>query len=171
MYARSPARRTAGKRRDVLLLIERHEIRRLRDAEHAHRLVREFGGALQRREDHRRGAVADQRAIVDVERVGDRLALHRLLQRDRLAHVRIGIERAVGVILDRDRGQMLLLRPEIVHVPPRDHREQRREGVAGAHLARAIARLRQRATPPPPSCRPSARSLAIGFAPRRYRIL
>ena len=88
-------------------------------------------GALQRREDHRRRAVADQRAIVDVERVGDRFALHRLLQRDRLAHVRVGIERAVGVVLHRDRGQMLLLRPEIVHVPARDHGEQRRKGVAG----------------------------------------
>ena len=67
------ARRTAGKRGDVLLLIERHVVGRLRDAQNAHRLVGELARALERRQQHRGRAVADQRAIVEVQRFGDGL--------------------------------------------------------------------------------------------------
>ena len=98
-------------------------------------LIRKLGGPLQRRDHHRGRAVADQRTIVDGQRLGDRLAGQSLLHRDDFAHVRQRILRPVGVILDRDRGQLLPGGAVLIHVPPRDHREQRREGRAGPNLA------------------------------------
>ena len=62
-----------AKRRDVVLLIQRDVVRRLRDAQHAHRLVGELRGALQRHDQHRGRAIADERAIVNRERLRDRL--------------------------------------------------------------------------------------------------
>ena len=63
--------------------------------------------------------------------------------RDDLAHMRIGVERAVGVILDGHGGQVLARGAELVHVAARDHGEQRREGGTGLDFAGAIARAGQ----------------------------
>ena len=68
------------------------------------------------------------------------LPVHGLLQRDHFAHLRVGIQRAVGVILDGDGGQVFARGAELVHVAARDHGEQRSERGAGPDLARAIAR-------------------------------
>ena len=88
--------------------------------------------ALQRNDQHGRRAVADQRAIVNGQRIGDGLAGQRLLHSDHFAHVRQRILGAVGVILYRHRGHLLARGSVLIHVPARDHREQRRERRAGA---------------------------------------
>ena len=89
---------------------------------------------------HRSRAVADERAVVNGQRVGDRLSCQRLLQRDHLSHVRVGILRPVGVILHRDRGQVLPLGAVLVHMTVRDHGKQRRKRRARLALGGAIAR-------------------------------
>ena len=96
-------------------------------------------GAFGGRQHHGRGAVADQRAVVERQRVGDGLAGQRLLQGDHLAHVRVRVQGAVGVVLDGHGGQVLARGAVLVHVAPGDHREQRGEGVAGLDFARAVA--------------------------------
>ena len=47
------------------------------------------------------------------------------------------------MILDRDRSQMLARGSVLIHVPSRDHREQRRESGARPHFAAKIARARK----------------------------
>ena len=63
--------------------------------------------------------------------------------------MRIGIERAVGVILDGHCRQMLARGAELVHVAARNHSEQRGEGGAGAEP------LRSSPQPRPGSRKPS----------------
>ena len=113
-----------GEGRDVRLLVQRHPVGRLRHAQHLHRPVAELARAIGRAQHHRRRAVADQRAIVEVQRLGDGPRVHGLLERDDLAHLRIGIQRAILVVLHGHRGKMRARGPEIVHVAARDHGEQ-----------------------------------------------
>ena len=112
-----------GESRDIGLLIQRHPVRGLRHAEHLHRPVAEFARPLGRAQYDCGRAVADQRAIVEVQRFGDGPRVHGLLERDHLTHLGIGVQRAIFVILHGDGGKMRASSAEIVHMAARDHGE------------------------------------------------
>src|SRR6185295_9422183 len=54
-------------------------------------LIRLLGGAVGRRDQHGGCAIADQRTIVEVQRLGNRLAVHRLFEGNDLAQLRVRI--------------------------------------------------------------------------------
>ena len=59
-----------------------------------------------------------------------RRRLQHVVDRDLVLEVRVRIARAVVVVLDRDRGEHLARRAELVHVAGRERREQHRRGLA-----------------------------------------
>src|SRR5579871_2661779 len=113
-----------GKRGDVGFLVQRDIVGGLGDSENTHRLIGELAGPIVWCQDDGRRSVADQRAVVEIQRIGNGLAIHCLFQRDYLPHLGVGIQRTVGVVLHRDRREVLFLRAEFIHVPSRDHGEE-----------------------------------------------
>ena len=83
-----------------------------------------IGVAFVGNQDHGGGAIADERAIVEVERIRNGLAGHGLFESDDFSHLSVGIERAVFVVLDGDGGQVFALRSVLIHVSARDHAEE-----------------------------------------------
>ena len=79
-----------------------------------------------------------------------------VLDGELVLEVRVRIERAVVVVLDRDRGEHLAGRAVLVHVAGRERGEQHRGGLAAVE-DRVAGRRRGRAAPPRRTCRASSR--------------
>ena len=71
---------------------------------------------------HGGGAVGDQAAVVAAQRLDDEARLAVLLERERLAQLRVRIGRAVPAAGDGDRAQPVGRRAVLLHVALRDHR-------------------------------------------------
>lgn len=128
-----------GERGDVFFLIERQIVARLGDAENVNRGVGPLFSAFEGDEHNGGCAIADEGAIVEVEGVGDGLAVHGLFESDDFAHLCVRVERAIFVIFYGDGGQVFARGAVLVHVAAGDHAEERREGGAGADFGCAIA--------------------------------
>src|SRR6266511_1372753 len=85
--------------REVALLVHEHGVGGRLAPEHP-----DGAGALARdllgRQDHRGAAVGERTAVEELERVGDVGALEHHVDRDLLLELRLGVERAVAVVLD-----------------------------------------------------------------------
>ena len=82
-----------------------------------HRGLREIACPLPARDDHGAAPVTDDAAIQQVKRIGDDPALHHVLNRDLLSHLRVRIQRCVTAHGHRDLGKLLRGRSVHLHVP------------------------------------------------------
>ena len=108
-------------------------------AEHPDGARRRFRATSSDARTTRRAAVGERTAVEELERVGDVGALEHRVERDLLPELRLGIERAVAVVLHGHVGHLLLGRPVLVHVGAGDEREDAGEGQADGLL---VARRR-----------------------------
>ncbi len=97
-----------------------------------------------RRENDRGRAVARRAALQQRERIGDHARGEHLLHGHFLAHLRVGIERAVLAVLDRDARHVLQAHAVIVHVALRSHGIERRHRQPQPHFPIVLVE-RQRA--------------------------
>ncbi len=110
------------------LLVQIGVIGRDPEPGYVHRPVREVAGTLGRGEDHSRSTVGLRAAVEQTQRIAHRGSIEDLLGGDLVAEVRIGVEGAVVVVLDRHRGQHLAGRAELRHVSGGEGGEEHRGG-------------------------------------------
>src|SRR2546422_6061143 len=108
--------------REVAPIVQREEIARLTGAGDPDRGVCELAGLLHLAEDHGRGAIGQGRAVEQPERLRDPRGVQHRLEGDLLLELGLRIQRAVLVILHRDRGHLFPGRVVLVHVTAGHHR-------------------------------------------------
>ena len=126
--------------REVALVVQAHRVAGLRGPEDPDRPPGPTGHVLGG-DHHRRGAVGERAAVVELEGVGHLRALHDLLDRDLLLELRLGVEGAVTMVLHGHVRHLLLGRPVLGHVGAGDEREDPREGEAGRLLEDGVRRV------------------------------
>ncbi len=103
-------------------------------------VARGFGGT----HDHRRTAVGHQAAVEHAQRRGDDLGLAHVVHGDRLLHVRLRVQRGVGALVHRHRGEVVTVEPTFVEINLCGHREGRRHTHAVGLLVLWMADVGQR---------------------------
>jgi hypothetical protein len=118
------------------------------EALHQHRPIGEAVRQVGPADDRGGGAVGGRAAVEETERRGDHRRAQHLVLGDLHAQVRLGVARAVVVVLHRDLGERLAADAEGVHVAVGGQREEagrrvalRQQGVAEARQAAAAAVL------------------------------
>jgi hypothetical protein len=117
----------------VALLVQEHGVGGRVRAEHPDGAAVAAGHVLGG--EHEGGApVGEGAAVEELQRIGHVGALEHGLERDLFLELRLGVQHAVAVVLDRHVGHLLLGGAVLVHVRPRDQREDAGEGEAGGLL-------------------------------------
>ncbi len=110
--------------------------------------VGELGRQVSAREDRRGGAVGRRAAVEEPERLRHLGLLLVLLGGDLLLEVRLGVERAVVVVLQRHGPERLLRRAVLLHVAGGQEREHPRRGPSlGEHRVSPVHGLGHEAPP------------------------
>ncbi|MNL05488.1 hypothetical protein D3C87_1260890 [compost metagenome] len=91
------------------------------DALQVHGLGFEVTRTLGGGDDEGAACIGDQAAVQHAQRIGDRLSVQHLLQRERLLHVRVGMQQGVGAGVDRHVRHLFARRAVHVHVALGDH--------------------------------------------------
>ena len=147
--------------------VDRRAVLHLR--EHRHRRLREVARPLERRHEHRGRAVVLERAVEQADRLRDRARRGPVVERDRVAHDRVGVAARVEALRDGLHAEVLGARAVHVHVPARDQRHLLR-GRRDAERVLPLAEVAQaRARPSPTAGRPGSDRAPYDAAFERLR--
>ena len=98
----------------------------LAEAEQVDRRLAQVARALGRGDDHGDGAVGDQAAVEQVQRLDDPARRVVVVEGHRLAvHLRVRVQLRPRALADRDRPELVVRRAVEVHVPPARERVAR----------------------------------------------
>ena len=131
----------ARHRREVVELVPRRApVERGPDRLHLDRRLAEVRGGIGAGDDHCRPAVARHVAVEQAQRRRDHPGVEVVVHRHRVAVDRVRVDARVLAGVERDLGQLLARRPELVEMPLGEHRDpgrrrRRREGQGPLHEA------------------------------------
>jgi hypothetical protein len=114
------------------------------DALQVHGLGLQVARALGGGDDEGAAGIGDQAAVQHAQRIGDGLRVQHLSQRDRLLHVRVGMQQRMGAGVDRDVRHLLARGAVHVHVALGDHGVVARDRAAVGLLEVGMADSQQR---------------------------
>jgi hypothetical protein len=131
------ARSSGHHAREVALLVHEHGVGGGLAGQRPYR-ARPIPGHLLGSDHESRPTVGEGAAVEELEGVGDIGTLEHGLEGDLLAELGLGIEHAVTVVLHRHVGHLLLGGTVLLHVGPRDQREDSGKGQPHRLLQRGV---------------------------------